>query len=106
MVIDDLHRTARVIYRPPTKLPGQQNGRRRIGGSAGGLDVAGTSGGDFNGAEKSGYGKVARREIPFKRLGGRLIFLKAELDRYFEALDGCTVEEALANDRRRRGEGA
>ena len=41
--------------------------------------------------------RIARRTIPFKRLGGRLVFIRAELESFVENLDGCSVSEARAN---------
>ncbi len=46
---------------------------------------------------------VARRTIPFLRLGGRIIFRREDLRLYLDQLEGCTVEEALENERNRRG---
>ena len=41
--------------------------------------------------------RIARRTIPFKRLGGRLVLLRHELENFVETLDGCSVSEARAN---------
>jgi hypothetical protein len=92
-----------MIRHPPKKLPGQQAGRRRIAGSGGLLDVAGVAEGWFHGSEKAVYAQVARHQIPFRRFGRRLVFLRSELDRYFAALDGVTLDEALA-ERKRKAE--
>jgi hypothetical protein len=48
---------------------------------------------------------VERRTIPFKRIGGRIVFLKTALEQWLSQLDGCSVEEALKNLAQRRGEG-
>jgi hypothetical protein len=45
--------------------------------------------------------RIVRRTIPFKRLGGRLVFLRHELMTFVHALDGCTPSEARANLERR-----
>jgi helix-turn-helix protein len=60
------------------------------------LDVR--TGAAFLGAtEKVLRGQVARRVIPFRRLGGRIIFLRAELEAWLTRLDGCTLDEAQLN---------
>jgi len=48
--------------------------------------------------------KVARRCLPFKKLSGRILFRREELLRFLDKLEGCTLEEALLNEGRRRGE--
>ena len=35
------------------------------------------------------------RVIPFRRWGGRIIFLRSDLDNFLKSLPGCTVEEVL-----------
>ena len=49
-------------------------------------------------------GHVARRTMPFRKFGGRIIFLKDELDAWFTQLDGCSLAEAKENLGRRQGE--
>jgi hypothetical protein len=79
---------------PPKKQPGQGTGPRRVNGAL--LDMR--SGAAFLGnTEKGARGLVARRLIPFRRLGGRIYFVRAELERYIASLDGCGLDEALAN---------
>ena len=51
--------------------------------------------------EKDIRGKVSRRLLPFRRLGGRIVFIRRELESYLSALDGCPLEEALMNMRER-----
>ena len=36
-------------------------------------------------------------------LGGRIVFLKTELEQFLESLDGVKLEQALANLRSRAG---
>lgn len=80
--------------RPPKRQPGQGCGPRTIDGAA--LDVRSASA--FLGAkEKHTRGLVARRLIPFRRLGGRIIFVRSELVAWLSTLDGCSLEEAQAN---------
>ena len=47
--------------------------------------------------------RVARRTVPFRRLGGRILFVRAELIRFMECLDGVKLDEALSNLRIRTG---
>jgi len=42
------------------------------------------------------YAAVARRQIPFRRLGRKILFDKNELDAYIKSLEGVSVEEAVA----------
>ena len=47
--------------------------------------------------EKAVRARVARRQVPFRRLGGRVLFNRHELGQWLEKLDGCGVGEALTN---------
>jgi len=85
---------------PPRKQPGQGRGPRRIDGAV--LDVR--SGSLFLGwSEKTTRGLVARRLIPCRRLGARIIFIRAELEAWVTDLRGCTMDEARENLRVRLG---
>ena len=87
------------MRRPPKKLLGQGLGARTINGAA--LDVR--SAAAFVGdTEKGIRGKAARRLIPFRRLGGRIVFLRSELEMWLSGLDGCTLDEAKTNQEMRR----
>jgi excisionase family DNA binding protein len=55
-------------------------------------------------SEKAVRSRVDRRLMPFRRLGGRVVFVRAELDAFVAALEGCGVDEAIANLRLRRGQ--
>ncbi len=83
---------------PPKKRKGVATGPRRFNGEA--MDVAATADGFFGGTKKTVYSLVARRRIPFRRMGGRIVILRSELVADFQALDGCSVEEALKNAQR------
>lgn len=39
---------------------------------------------------------IVHRELPFRRLGRRYYFLRHELEAHFQALPGCSAEEAKA----------
>ncbi|HUF93616.1 MAG TPA: helix-turn-helix domain-containing protein [Candidatus Limnocylindria bacterium] len=54
--------------------------------------------------EKAIRARVARRCIPFRRLGARIVFNRAELLDFLEKLEGVGVGEALANVAGRQGE--
>jgi excisionase family DNA binding protein len=51
---------------------------------------------------KSLRARIARRTIPFNRLGGRVLFLKDELTIFVQSLEGCSLEEALGNMENRK----
>jgi hypothetical protein len=61
------------------------------------LDVAGATRLLGLKSEKALRARVARRQVPFKRLGARIIFSRAELYDFIEKLEGCRVGEAVAN---------
>jgi hypothetical protein len=42
------------------------------------------------------YAAVARHQIPFRRLGRKLVFDSLELDNYMHGLEGVDVAEAVA----------
>jgi len=42
------------------------------------------------------YAAVARRQIPFRRQGRKLVFDRLELDAYMHGLEGVDVSEAIA----------
>lgn len=54
-------------------------------------------------SEKAIRGMVTRHLIPFRRLGGRIVFLRTDLERWLQGLEGCTIEEARNNVRIRQG---
>lgn len=83
---------------PPKKQHGQGTGSRTMNGAA--MDLR-TATGFLGGTEKQTRGLVARRLIPFRRLGGRIVFLRSELEQWLSTLDGCTLGEARANQRER-----
>ena len=82
---------------PPKKLRGQGVGRRGfrdVGGEL--LDVSAAAR-MLGWSEKMLRARVVRRTIPFRRLGARLVFRRRDLEAFMAALEGCGVEEALAN---------
>ncbi len=59
------------------------------------LDVAGAAV-YLSMTEGAVYAAVARRQIPFRRLGRKLVFDAVELDTYMHGLEGVDVKEAVA----------
>lgn len=49
--------------------------------------------------ENAPYLSVARREVPFRKWGKRLVFDRVALDQFVETLPGVRVDEALDRDR-------
>lgn len=47
-------------------------------------------------SEKAIRARVARRQIPFRRFGSRIMFSEMEIDEFLSALSGCDVAEAIA----------
>ena len=67
------------------------------------LDVASTA--SFLGVtEKAVRARVARRLIPFRKWGGRIVFLRTELMEFLESLPGCDLANALQNQATREGD--
>lgn len=55
-------------------------------------------------SEKAVRAKVARQILPHRRLGGRVFFLRAELEQFLHDLPGVSAGEAKANLALRSGE--
>jgi len=47
--------------------------------------------------------RVERRMIPFKKWGGRICFVRTELDSFISSLPGCDLDEAVHNEEAKRG---
>jgi hypothetical protein len=41
--------------------------------------------------------RVARRQIPFRRSNGQVIFIRRDLEAFLDALERCRVPEAINN---------
>lgn len=48
-------------------------------------------------SEKTVRARVARRCLPFRRFGGRIVFLRSELEQFLHGLPGCDLKEAVEN---------
>jgi hypothetical protein len=80
---------------PPKKQHGQCTGRRRLAGEI--LDCR-TAAEIFGGTERLWYSRAARGIVPHRKWGGRLIFLRSEVEAFFVGtLPGVTLAEAKAN---------
>lgn len=55
-------------------------------------------------SQKAVRSKVDRRLLPFRRLGGRVVFVRSELEAFITSLPGTTLAEAQANLALRHGE--
>ena len=68
--------------------------RRAINGDL--LDIASAS--QLLGcSQKMMRARLARRIVPFRKLGGRIVFRRAELEQFIDGLPGVTVAQAHAN---------
>lgn len=83
---------------PPPKRPGRCVGPRGFTGEV--LDVAAAAS-LLGTTEKTIRARVARRTIPFRRWGGRVVFLRRELLAFLQGLEGVDVREALASEQAR-----
>lgn len=88
---------------PPKKQKGKPTGRRRFDGTV--KDIAGEAL-DLGITEKALRSQVARGKIPYRRLGGRIVFLADEVHDFLRQLPGVTAAEALANVAARNGQEA
>ncbi len=77
---------------PPPKKAGRLTGPRRFNGQV--LDVR-TASELIGTTEKVVRARVARRLLPFRRSGGRIVFLREELLEFYRQLPGCTLTEAM-----------
>ena len=68
------------------------------------MDVRSVAHTYFSGSHKMVRSRVARNCLPFRHWGGRIIFLRKELEEFFGNLDGCNLSEARTNEKTRRGE--
>lgn len=84
----------KVRSQPPKKQKGQGFGPRTIDGAI--LDIR--CGSLFLGwSEKTTRAKINRGEIPSRRLSGRIILVKAELEEWIAGLPGLTLTEVRQN---------
>ena len=86
---------------PPKRQPGQGVGPRTANGVL--LDLR-SAAAWLGLSQKSLRAHVARRIVPFRRCGGRIYFLKPELEAWCGSLAGCPLDEARQNLETRYGD--
>lgn len=83
--------------KPPQRKVGQGRGHRPINGLLLGVREAAK----FLGyTEKSLRTRIARGRIPYRREGGRIVFVRAELDRWVDSLPGVRLDLLRCEDGR------
>lgn len=89
------------MRQPPRKIAGDAQTPRRFQGKL--LDITGVA--ELLGtSEKCIRARVARKLIPCRRLGGRIIFVRSEIEEFINALPSIvSIKEAFGNERIRRG---
>ena len=80
---------------PPHKKNGQAQTPRRFDGEV--MDVHSTAQDFFGGSEATVWSRKRRGMIPFRKYGGRVVFLRSELEQFFAQLPGVSVDEAIEN---------
>ena len=83
------------------KLKSSKSPRRRKAINGVMLDISAASA-LYGPSERSLWGLVANGAVPARKLGGRVVFLRSELDQFFSTLPGISVAEARANEKARR----
>lgn len=93
--------TAEPKHKVPRRKPGWGKGPRRFNGAV--LDVSGAA--EFLGSSHDYVrSRAARGQLPYRRWGGRLVFLRGELEQFLaETLPGVTLEQVQQNIEARRG---
>ena len=81
---------------PPHKQPGQAKGPRTINGPEI-MDVHACARDYFKGSEATVWSRKRRGLLPYRKYGGRIIFLRSELEQFFAQLPGVSVDEAIEN---------
>ena len=79
---------------PPKKKQGIATGRRRLTGAL--LDVSAAA--EFLGmSEKTVRSRASNHLLPYRRFGGRIVFLQREIAEFLPSLPGCGLDEAREN---------
>jgi hypothetical protein len=55
---------------------------------------------DYGGSPAQWRGRIARKQVPFRRLGGRIVLLRGELETFLQNLPGCTPAQITERARR------
>ena len=85
--------------KPPKKKKGQARGARTLDGAV--MDVV-HCGKYLGGSRGFVRARAERGLLPHRKWGGRLVFLRHEIDEFLDALDGVSVVEALENVEQRK----
>ena len=83
-----------VEQRLSRKAAGRPTGPRRFDGEL--LDVHGAAA-LLGVTEKTIRARVGRRTVPFRRFGGRVVFLRKDIEAFINELPGCGLKEAQRN---------
>ena len=87
--------------KPPPKKTGQGKGPRSFRGNL--LDVAGLA--EEQGmTQKTIRARVDRGLLPYRKWGGRIVFIRSEIEEFFQNLPGRSADEALRNQVERQGQ--
>jgi len=86
------------VKQPPPKKAGSARLPRRFQGEL--LDVKAVAA-LLGASEKCVRARVARRLLPYRRFGSRIVFIRNEMEDFINSLPGCSLEEAKENLNRR-----
>jgi len=87
--------------KPPKRQKGWGRGPRRLAGEL--LDMRAAA--ELLGmSELTMRGQISRGRLPYRRMGGRIVCIRAELLQFLMELPGLSLAEARANATARRGE--
>jgi hypothetical protein len=87
------------VRTPPKKQNGKGTGPRRFDGEL--LDVAAAAA-LLGESDKTTRSQIARGLLPYRRLSGRIVLVRSELQAFIRSLPGVSLSEALENIERRR----
>ena len=82
------------MRRPPRKKTNDAKVPRTFSGALLDVSKAATFLGVSEGVVRA---RVDRRLLPYRRFGGRIVFLKTELELFLTSLPGCSLKEAKEN---------
>jgi len=82
--------------KPPIKKPQACLGKRTINGVL--LDVR-EAAALLGVTEKTLRARIARHQVPFRVWGGRVVFVRGELERFLDKLPGCSLDEVGTGER-------
>jgi hypothetical protein len=85
---------------PPKKQKGRTSGPRSFKGAIRDVDGIAAFLGE---TPKTARAQVDRGLLPYRKLGGRIVFIIDEVQEFLRRLPGVTADEALANVVKRNG---